>query len=189
VEIGSIRSLIPTSVKVLALTAMAILDTLDCVICSLSLEDPSLIGLPPNRSNIKYSVKHHTNIEEFTKKIIDDLILKQVNLPKTIVFCQSLQNCATFFGIIKKRLDKNITEPPGVPYDEMMDFCLVDLFTAVLSTKIREALLKEFCKYNIRLRLLIATTAFGMGVDCPDIEIVTNWGCPNTIEELVQETG
>jgi len=36
---------------------------------------------------------------------------------------------------------------------------------------------------------MIATTAFGMGVDCPDIEKVINWGCPNTLEELVQETG
>ena len=53
----------------------------------------------------------------------------------------------------------------------------------------REAVLKEFCRCNSTLRLLVATTAFGMGVDCPDIERIINWGCPNTLEELVQETG
>jgi len=53
----------------------------------------------------------------------------------------------------------------------------------------REAVLKEFCRIGSTLRLLVATTAFGMGVDCPDIERVINWGCPNTLEELVQETG
>jgi len=123
-------------------------------------------------------------MQDFTQKIIDDLIM-----PKTIVFCRSLQDCATFFEIIKKRLGKNITDPPHAPYDELVDFRLVDRFTAVLSTETREALLREFCKYNSRLRLMIATTAFGMGVDCPDIEKVINWGCPNTLEELVQETG
>lgn len=39
--------------------------------------------------------------------------------------------------------------------------------------------------------LIIATTAFGMGVDCPDMRRVTciHWGLPNTLEEYVQKTG
>jgi len=28
-----------------------------------------------------------------------------------------------------------------------------------------------------------------MGIDCSDIDITINWGCPNTLEELVQENG
>ena len=35
-------------------------------------------------------------------------------------------------------------------------------------------LLKEYCKTETKLRLLIATTAFGLGVDCPDTERVIN---------------
>jgi len=83
----------PSSVKILPLTATATKNTLDCVICSLSLEDPAV---PPNRPNIKYVVKRHTSMQDFTQKIIDDLMSKRVNMPKTIVFCWSLQNCATF---------------------------------------------------------------------------------------------
>ena len=86
-------------------------------------------------------------------------------------------------------MGKNITDPPGALYDGIVDFRLADMFTAVSSQEMREALLKEFCKSGSRLRLLIATTAFGMGVDCPDIARVINWGCPNTLEELAQETG
>ena len=48
-EIGSIRSLIPKSVKIMALTATATQDTLDCVVEHLSLENHVIIGLPPNR--------------------------------------------------------------------------------------------------------------------------------------------
>jgi len=36
---------------------------------------------------------------------------------------------------------------------------------------------------------VIATSAFGLGVDCPDIRQVIKWGAPSTIEELVQQTG
>ena len=51
-------------------------------------------------------------------------------------------------------------------------------------------LLKEYCKTDTKLRLLIATTAFGLGVNCPDTERVINWGSPtDTLEELVQESG
>lgn len=39
------------------------------------------------------------------------------------------------------------------------------------------------------LRLIIATTAFGMGVDCRDIQVIVHWGAPCSIEEYVQETG
>ena len=49
--------------------------------------------------------------------------------------------------------------------------------------------LKEFCKVASTLRLLIATTAFGLGVDCKDIKRVINYGTPGTLEELVQELG
>jgi len=51
----------------------------------------------------------------------------------------------------------------------------------------REGLLKDCCNYNTRLQLLIATTVFGMGVDCPGVKKVINWGCPNTLEEKLVE--
>lgn len=188
-EIGSIRSLIPKSVNVIALTATATKETLDCVIQHLSMENPVIIGLPPNRLNIKYIVENSTDIPTFCRQITDELILKRAQMPKTVVFCRTLQNCATFFATIKKMMGKNITDPPGAVYNCHLQFRLVEVFTAVSTTEMREAVIKEFCKCDSTLRLLVATTAFGMGVDCPDIERIINWGCPNTLEELVQETG
>jgi len=37
--------------------------------------------------------------------------------------------------------------------------------------------------------VVIATTAFGMGTDCPDIQKMIHFGTPGTIAEYVQETG
>jgi len=37
--------------------------------------------------------------------------------------------------------------------------------------------------------ILVATTAFGLGVDCPNIARVINYGSAQSLEELVQEAG
>ena len=188
-EIGSIRSLIPKSVKIMALTATATQDTLDCVVEHLSLENHVIIGLPPNRPNIKYIIEKGIDIRTFCHQFVKELLIMRTNMPKTVIFCRSLLNCATFFATIKKLMGKNITDPPGAQYNGHLECCLVENFTAVSSQYMREAVLKEFCKCDTKLRVLVATNAFGMDIDCPDIERIINWGCPNTLEELVQETG
>ena len=39
------------------------------------------------------------------------------------------------------------------------------------------------------IRLMVATTAFGLGVDQPGVETVVRIGVPQTMVELVQEFG
>ena len=98
-------------------------------------------------------------------------------------------DCGDIYQRIKNRFGSNITEPPGLP--NIIEFRLINLFTAASTTEMREKVLDEFCKWNtrLRLRLVIVTSAFGLGVDCPDIGQVINWGAPNTVEELVQQSG
>ena len=49
-------------------------------------------------------------------------------------------------------------------------------------------ILRMFTKQSC-LRVVIATLAFGMGVDCPDVGQVINVGPPSDLESYVQETG
>ena len=56
-------------------------------------------------------------------------------------------------------------------------------------TEMKEKVLCSFTKVGSRLRLVIATTAFGMGIDCPDIQEIIHYGPPSCPEQYVQETG
>ena len=79
------------------------------------------------------------------------------------------------------------TEPPGLP--NILELRLITLFTAASTKDMREIILQEFCKAESVLRVVVASNAFGMGIDIPDIARVINWGVPSTLEDLVQQTG
>ena len=48
--------------------------------------------------------------------------------------------------------------------------------------------LDSFMIVRRKLRIIIATTAFGIGVDCPDVSKVIHYGPPGDVEQYVQET-
>ena len=64
-------------------------------------------------------------------------------------------------------LGNEITEPPGLCID-IAETRLVDYFTGCTDNIVKEIILKQFSKPSC-LRLVIATVAFGLGVNCPDI--------------------
>ena len=63
------------------------------------------------------------------------------------------------------------------------------MFTRVLTPAKKDEVLASFSQEDGKLHLLVATTAFGMGIDCSDIRRIIHWGMPATLEEYVQETG
>ena len=55
--------------------------------------------------------------------------------------------------------------------------------------KTKDFVIQEFVKQDSKLRIVIATVAFGLGIDVKDVTYVINWNAPRSIEELVQESG
>ena len=49
--------------------------------------------------------------------------------------------------------------------------------------------MRSFCNPHGRMRLVTATIAFGMGLDCHNVRQILHWGPASNIESFVQETG
>ena len=171
----------------MALTATATRDTLHSVIQRLSLKVPIVIAISPYRNNISYELLDKTTIDEFTTGVCEELKSKGVGFPKTVVFVRTYKDCSCIYAMLKWKSGQYFTDPPGYPH--LSPFRLVDMYTRVLTVEKKTEVLESFSKVNGKIRLVVATTAYGMGVDCPDIRRIIHWGSPSTIEEYVQETG
>ena len=69
------------------------------------------------------------------------------------------------------------------------EYRLVDMYTKCTETSTKEEIVTEFSKKDGRLRIVIGTIAFGMGLDCPDVRQILHWGMSHDIESYIQETG
>ena len=63
------------------------------------------------------------------------------------------------------------------------------MFTACTRPRVKEAILTSFSDPKGILRVVVATIAFGMGLDCPNVRQVIHWGPSSDIEQYLQETG
>ena len=72
-QIGDLKSILPATVGVHALTATATTETYNVVCKQLAMENVELIALPPNQDNICYLVKPNTNANTLTNVIADEL--------------------------------------------------------------------------------------------------------------------
>ena len=64
----------------------------------------------------------------------------------------------------------------------------MDIFTSVTDQSQKDGILDAFTR-DSQLRIVIATIAFGMGIDCPDVQQIVHIGLPDDIESYIQETG
>ena len=64
----------------------------------------------------------------------------------------------------------------------------MDIFVSCTDTAVKESIISMFTAESC-LRVVIATVAYGMGVDCPDVRQVIHIAAPNDIESYVQERG
>ena len=86
------------------------------------------------------------------------------------------------YDMLEEKLGSCFTYPPGYP--SKRKYCILDLYTRASLDRVKEVL-SEFIKETSHIRIIIATTAFGMGVDCPDITYIYHWESLHSIEEYV----
>jgi ATP-dependent DNA helicase RecQ len=161
-QIAEIRKTIP-EVPVLALTATATPKVVDDIMEKLNFRKPNLLKKSFERKNLTYIVR-----------TTDDKMSYLLNILKKepgagIVYVRSRKTT--------KETAQKLTEA-GVS---------ADFYHAGLSPEARSAKQDEW--QNGQTRIIVATNAFGMGIDKPDVRIVVHTDLPDSVEAYFQEAG
>ena len=186
-RLGEVRSILPQSVHIMALTATAT-KTLRKDVCDiLDMKDPVLVSVSPDKDNIKYLVAGHVTMDKTFGPIANQLYEHHTNVGRTIIFCQKLDDCCKLYRYFRQKLGDHFTFPCGSP-----DLCrnrVVDMFHSCTEPCIKDSIIKNFSTSASPLRVVIATIAFGMGVDIHDIRNIVHFGACEDVEMYVQAVG
>lgn len=146
----------------LALTASATVPVREDVVKQLRLQEPAIFKQSSARNNIFYEVRYSENKNGYTLKHTDTGNC-------SIVYCRSRKQTE---AISKYLTQHNI---PATAYHAGM-------------TKERREEAQAMWMSNT-LPVMAATTAFGMGIDKPDVRMVLHYDAPEHLEAYYQEAG
>lgn len=161
-EISKIKELI-NDVPVIALTATATKSVAEDIMRILNFSEPNVISSGFERKNLSYVVRN-----------VDDKfgnMLKICNgVPGTgIVYVRERKRCEEISSFLRQN---------GIT---------ADFYHAGLSKELRNAKQDSWIKGETRV--IVATNAFGMGIDKPDVRFVIHYDMPDSLEAYFQEAG
>ena len=164
-KIRDIIDQISSDIKIIALTATATPKVQDDVIKNLKIDNLKIFKSSFNRHNLFYEVRAKNESTD-----IDLLKFIKLNQNQSgIIYCLSRKNVEELSQLL------NMNGVKSLPYH------------AGLEKKIREENQDKFLKDECDV--IVATIAFGMGIDKPDIRYVVHYSVPKSIEGYYQETG
>lgn len=158
-------------IPILALTATAPPSVIKDMSKILKLESPVLIVGDLGRKNLEIKCLRKTN----PKDPAYDLARILDSNKNTIIYT------------IKKDETDLIYDKLSVARPDLIRDKKIDRYHADLSQEKKHEIYTKFIKGDITI--LIATIAFGMGIDKKDIRMIINWGAPSNLETYYQEIG
>lgn len=184
-NLSALASLFPHA-PILALTATANNAYRREIIESLGMKDPTIIDRNPDRANIYFSVKQRPStgeerIIEPIKELATELKAKKIDMPRTIVY-GSLAACGECFSFFHSFLGEEQYFPLGTA--PIFDNRLFAQYHAQYVTKYKDALVNSLVTGTSKARVIFVTVAFGVGIDCRDVQRVIHIGVPTTMEEF-----
>ena len=171
----------------MALTATATQCSRDHIITTLKMESPHIVSVVPHKLNITYHVEKFTSLDQCMLPVIMDIEKNRVATDKVIIFCQKRELCSHIYLHMKSCLGSHFTDPVGAPC--VSAFRIVDCYTGATEDSVKEHIVRSFTLPGSRLRVVIATIAFGMGLDCPNVRKIIHIEAPEDVESYLQQTG
>ena len=169
-NIAAVRELLP-GVPVLALTATATPETIEDIQNKLGFEEHNVLRKSFHRENLVYVVRRTDNKPDQVAHIL-------LRVPgSAIVYVRNrkrAQELAEWLNQLPSLQGGNGGRP-------------VNYYHAGLTTQERNA--RQEAWKTGKTRVIVATNAFGMGIDKADVRLVIHVDLPNTIESYYQEAG
>ena len=66
---------------------------------------------------------------------------------------------------------------------------ICEMYSALTAEDVKDEILQTFTDPQSHVRIVIATTVFGIGLDAPDVCQSIHWGPSDTVQAYVQESG
>lgn len=161
-QIAVIRKLVP-NVPILALTATATPDVIDDIQERLGFTEKNVFRMSFERKNLVYVVRQAEDKEAEMVHILQ-------SIPKTaIVYCRS------------RKRTKEVAQL-------LMQYGIsATWYHAGLEPAVKDQRQSEW--QHDKVRVMVATNAFGMGIDKADVRVVVHMDCPSSLEAYFQEAG
>ena len=164
-NLKSILDRINNKIPIIALTATATSKVQDDIVKNLGIKNAEVFKSSFNRPNLFYEIKQKT--EDVNRDIIS--FIKQREGKSGIIYCLSRKNVNELSQVLQLN---NIN---ALPYHAGLD--------SKVRVKNQDMFLMEECD------VIVATIAFGMGIDKPDVRYVIHHDIPKSLESYYQETG
>lgn len=161
-DLKSLRIYYPKT-PVLMLTATATVGVISEVVDVLGLTDVVVITSDFDRPNLSYSVQNKSS------STIVEIVNTVKPLPCSLVYCSTRFDCEELSAKL---------ESHGV---------LSKAYHGAMSKQLRSSIQNQWMTGH--LQLLCCTSAFGMGVDKPNVRAVIHYSLPASMEDYYQQTG
>ena len=162
-KIAEIRDMIGDDVPFLALTATATPRVVKDINARLKLKNPQVLQSSFKRVNISYYVR---DVEDKAAYVLRSLKKEKGS---GIIYVSSRKRS-------KEVAEMLVANNIGA-----------DFYHAGLPQELRDR--KQQAWTTGEVRIIVATNAFGMGIDKADVRFVIHWDCPDSIEAYYQESG
>jgi len=170
-EYRRIRSMIENlkqEIPIIALTATATPKVRMDIVKTLRLEKPREFMDSFNRDNLFYEVQPKGKKEDVLRRIVQFIKDKAPN-ESGIIYVQNRKTTEEVAKVL------SVNDIKAAPYHAGLE--------AKLRSDTQDAFLME------KVDVIVATIAFGMGIDKPDVRFVIHYDIPKSIENYYQETG